>query len=260
MSSSFERVWTECAGFVRAPAFLKLSGLFVTQTSRALGAGRRESQDSYDSSSPNWPRPMAPARTSGRRAQRSHTSRKQHPQQQNAQPQQLQSPPLPSTAQQPLPPSLPDDQDAEQLFLDPMSGQPLQLYIEKDVDNRDTLVESIIVSLRPLYDALICGQRVDSVRELMVSLALWRRCVPGVQRRHIYSGCVSSSTHAYNEALMANAVDPLKESGQNLYRQYAGKKNKMILSYQWVYSCIRDKTLHGFATNWAGCKVTGQEQ
>lgn len=55
-------------------------------------------------------------------------------------------------------------------------------------------------------------------------------------------------------------VDPLKESGQNLYRQYAGKKNKIILNAHWVLHCIRDKALHGFATQWAGCKVTGKER
>lgn len=55
-------------------------------------------------------------------------------------------------------------------------------------------------------------------------------------------------------------MDPLKESGQNLYRQYAGKKNKIILNAHWVYHCINDKTLHGFATNWANCKVNGNEK
>lgn len=60
--------------------------------------------------------------------------------------------------------------------------------------------------------------------------------------------------------LQVVAVDPLKDSGQSLYRQYANKKNKIILNAHWVYHCIRDKTLHGFASNWADCKVTGQEQ
>jgi hypothetical protein len=60
----------------------------------------------------------------------------------------------------------------------------------------------------------------------------------------------------------ANAftVDPHKESGQNLYRQYAGKKNKIVVHSAWATHCIQDKILHGFATNWAGCKVTGKEQ
>ncbi|KIP06616.1 hypothetical protein PHLGIDRAFT_90682 [Phlebiopsis gigantea 11061_1 CR5-6] len=131
---------------------------------------------------------MAPARTSGRRAQRAQTSRKQ-----NNQPQ----------------------DNVEKLFLDPMSGQPLQLYIEKDVDSRDNLVESVI-----RYGGVVS---------------------PG------YSG------------VMYILVDPLKDSGQSLYRQYANKKNKIILNAHWVYHCIRDKTLHGFASNWADCKVTGQE-
>ena len=55
-------------------------------------------------------------------------------------------------------------------------------------------------------------------------------------------------------------VDPHKQSGQNLYRHYLGKKGKIVLSSQWVYECIRLNQLQTFHSHYAGCKVTGQEQ
>ncbi|KAI0695545.1 hypothetical protein BC835DRAFT_1414829 [Cytidiella melzeri] len=142
---------------------------------------------------------MAPARSSGRRTR---SKRK-------------------TQAVRPREPVVESDNDElqpqyEQLFLDPMSGQPLQLYIEKDVEHRDAIAHEILKH----------GGVVS----------------PG------YSG------------VLYILVDPHKESGQNLYRQYAGKKNKIVVHAAWAQHCIQDKTLHGFATNWAGCKVTGKEQ
>lgn len=72
---------------------------------------------------------MAPTRSSGRRSQRNRRKA------QNA-------------AQ--LEPAVESDDDElksqhEQLFLDPMSGQPLQLYIEKDVEDKDAIAEIIVV-------------------------------------------------------------------------------------------------------------------
>jgi hypothetical protein len=58
----------------------------------------------------------------------------------------------------------------------------------------------------------------------------------------------------------AKLVDPHKTSGQNLFRQYAGKKTKLVLSYRWIRECISANQLQTFSTNWAGCKVTGEEQ
>lgn len=55
------------------------------------------------------------------------------------------------------------------------------------------------------------------------------------------------------------AVDPHKPSGQNLWRQYAGKKGKIVLNAQWVHECIKTNQLQTFHSNWAGCKVTGTE-
>lgn len=98
-------------------------------------------------SPPNWPRPMAPARSSARRAQRTHNTRnKQQPAHDPPPPQQQQPVPVPQPPPPP-PQSQPAvDPNADKLFLDPMSGQPLSLYVEKDVDNKDSLSESIVVS------------------------------------------------------------------------------------------------------------------
>lgn len=46
-------------------------------------------------------------------------------------------------------PTVPDNNDAvvnDQLFLEPMMGTPLAVYIEKDVEDRDSLVDIILVS------------------------------------------------------------------------------------------------------------------
>ena len=64
----------------------------------------------------------------------------------------------------------------------------------------------------------------------------------------------------YTSFKCISLVDPHKESGQNLYRQYAGKKGKIVLHYRWVHECIRAGALQTFHSNWAGCKVTGIEK
>ncbi|KAK0455445.1 uncharacterized protein EV420DRAFT_1553680 [Desarmillaria tabescens] len=101
------------------------------------------------------------------------------------------------------------------LFIDPMLGTPLAVYIEKDVHDREALVNLITNN----------GGSV----------------APG------YSGVTYI------------LVDPLKPSGQNLYRQYVGKKGKIILDSRWIHECIKAGELQAFHTNWAGCKVTGNE-
>lgn len=73
------------------------------------------------------PRPMAPARTSTRRSHRDHTSQSlavHHDPQQH-----------PQVEQEPN----------GDLFLDPMMGTPLSLYVDKDVENRDQIVDLITV-------------------------------------------------------------------------------------------------------------------
>lgn len=105
---------------------------------------------------------------------------------------------------------------SSELFLEPMMGTPLSLYIEKDVQDRDELVELIVAN----------------------------------------GGIVSQSYSGVPYIL----VDPHKESGQNLYRQYAGKKGKMVLDSRWVRECVKAGALQTYQTNFAGCKVTGTEQ
>ncbi|KAF9050184.1 hypothetical protein BJ165DRAFT_991140 [Panaeolus papilionaceus] len=142
---------------------------------------------------------MAPTRSSTRRA--AH-----HAQQPPPPP-----PPPPVQEQQPE-----DASVNTELFLDPMLGQPLNLYIEKDVEDKEELTELIIK----------------------------------------HGGTVSPGYSGLNYIL----VDPYKPSGQNLYRQYANKKGKVVLSARWVHECIKSNQLHTFRTNWSGCKVTGNEQ
>ncbi|KAG6850441.1 hypothetical protein H0H93_013313 [Arthromyces matolae] len=102
-----------------------------------------------------------------------------------------------------------------ELFLDPMLGTPLAMFIEKDVHDKDILVDLI-----PKYGGTVS---------------------PG------YSG------------VPYILVDPHKVSGQNLWRQYASKKGKIVLDSRWVHECIKANVLQTFHTNWAGCKVTGNE-
>ncbi|PPQ90542.1 hypothetical protein CVT25_015856 [Psilocybe cyanescens] len=97
----------------------------------------------------------------------------------------------------------------KELFLDPMLGTPLAIYIEKDVEDKDTISQLIIK----------------------------------------HGGLVSPGY----------SVDPHKESGQNLWRQYAGKKGKIVLSATWVQECVKMNQLQTFQSNWAGCKVLGTE-
>ncbi|KAI3618843.1 hypothetical protein WG66_000532 [Moniliophthora roreri] len=101
------------------------------------------------------------------------------------------------------------------LFIDPMLGSPLQIYIEKDVQNRESLV--------------------------------------GLVTKH---GGTISPGYSHVPYIL---VDPLKPSGQSLYRQYAAKRGKIVLNAQWVEECIKAGQLQTFHTNWAGCKVTGNE-
>ncbi|KAF8893400.1 hypothetical protein BD779DRAFT_1436092 [Infundibulicybe gibba] len=135
---------------------------------------------------------MAPARTSSRRT---------HPE--------INPPTHP-------PPTEQDDIDIdEELFIDPMLGSPLSMYIEKDVEDRDVLVGLITK----------------------------------------YGGTVAQGYSGVPYIL----VDPHKESGQNLYRQYVGKKGKIVLDSRWVHECVKAKQLQTFHSNYAGCKVTGSE-
>ncbi|KAI0041007.1 hypothetical protein FA95DRAFT_1502009 [Auriscalpium vulgare] len=116
-------------------------------------------------------------------------------------------------------PDVADPQDtvsAHGLFLEPMMGTPMPMYVQKDVDDRDAIVELITKN----------------------------------------GGVVSQGYSGVQYIL----VDPHKESGQNLYRQYAGKKTKIVLDARWVRECVKSGVLQNYSTNFAGCKVTGNEQ
>ncbi|CAK5281517.1 unnamed protein product [Mycena citricolor] len=54
-------------------------------------------------------------------------------------------------------------------------------------------------------------------------------------------------------------VDPCKTSGQNLFRLYANKKDKIVLDVRWIQECVKADGLRTFRSDWAGCKVTGNE-
>lgn len=68
---------------------------------------------------------MAPARTSNRRAQRDQNT----------------NPALLNNVQS----HQPVDEEKTELFLEPMMGTPLALYVDKDVEGRDQIVELITV-------------------------------------------------------------------------------------------------------------------
>ncbi|KAJ7462254.1 hypothetical protein B0H11DRAFT_2054788 [Mycena galericulata] len=101
------------------------------------------------------------------------------------------------------------------LFLDAMFGTPLALYLHKDIDDRDTLVDLV--------------------------------------KKH--GGIVSQGYSGVPYIL----VNPHRPSGQNLFRQYANKKGKVVLDARWIRECIKAAQLHTFLTDWAGCKVDGTE-
>ncbi|OSD04039.1 hypothetical protein PYCCODRAFT_1387675 [Trametes coccinea BRFM310] len=67
---------------------------------------------------------MAPARSSNHRSRREHVQHAPQPQD--------------------IAPALDDQNTQDDLFLDPLMGTPLAIYVEKDVDNRDEIVELIV--------------------------------------------------------------------------------------------------------------------
>ncbi|KAI8993801.1 hypothetical protein BD414DRAFT_480470 [Trametes punicea] len=139
---------------------------------------------------------MAPARSSTNRARRETAKHA-------SQPQNI-SPPL-------------DEQNSQNdLFLDPLMGTPLAIYVERDVENRDEIVELIVK----------------------------------------HGGIVSPSYSGVSYIL----VDPHKESGQSLYRQFANRKGKIVLSAQWIRRCVEARALQTYHTNFGGCRVTGTEK
>ncbi|QRV90666.1 BRCA1 carboxy-terminus (BRCT) domain protein [Ceratobasidium sp. AG-Ba] len=113
------------------------------------------------------------------------------------------------------PPPVAQNENPE-LFTDPMMGAPLQIFVEKDVPDRDEIVRLI--------------------------------------EKH--GGVVASAYSTVPYIL----VDPTKESGQNLFRQYSAKRGKIVLNAAWVAACVQAGQLQTFKTNFAGFKVDGTER
>jgi len=60
-------------------------------------------------------------------------------------------------------------------------------------------------------------------------------------------------------AVLIPTVDAHSSSGQNLFKQYASKKTKVILDHRWAKDCVKASRLLLFADNFGGCKVSGDE-
>ena len=145
----------------------------------------------------------------------------------------------------------PNDPHNNALFLEPLMGTPLTIYIEKDVDDRDDLVDLIAVSVLHLphrSSGPIAGLTETRRRRLSHS-----------QQHSIHFRQVSIDP-PNSPTLIHISVGPHKESGQNLFRQYTSESGKIVLHSRWVHECIRAGSLQTFQNNWAGCKVTGTEK
>lgn len=88
-----------------------------------------------------------------------------------------------NTAPQDTTVQLPDDPNINShLFIDPMLGTPLAMYVEKDVDYRDIVVQMIEVHHR-LYLSIIIYGLNKSHRDMVVQLRL------AIVASHIFLVC-----------------------------------------------------------------------
>jgi len=94
----------------------------------------------------------------------------------------------------------------------------------------------------------------------MLLTETWWCDFSGLQWRPISAGYANFVVNCTYFRFNRSLVDPHKSSGQNLYRQYAGKKQKIVLDSRWVHECIKANQLQTFHNNWAECKVTGTER
>ena len=128
----------------------------------------------------------------------------------------------------------------------------------------EVIVSAYTTSDASFTYAMWCWPVRTKVPPLMCAPIETRRCcLSWLQRGSIYSwfvSCSFSTNFGPTVLIFSSLVDPYKESGQNLYRQYAGKKGKIVLSANWVYECVKAGALQTYVNNWAGCKVTGQEK
>ncbi|TRM69276.1 hypothetical protein BD626DRAFT_473536 [Schizophyllum amplum] len=112
--------------------------------------------------------------------------------------------------------ALPPVPSASDLFVDPMMGCPLAMYVDKDVPDQ------------------------AEIQRLIVD----------------YGGTVSFGYSAVPYLL----INPKTETGQRLWRQWAHRTNKkIVLDARWVRECIKAGELQTRATDWAGCRVQGNE-
>src|SRR6266404_392144 len=98
-------------------------------------------------------------------------------------------------------------------------------------------------------------------------LEKWRHSCQFLQRCELHFRWVKilsrfccAGAHHLSRYCTWRTVNPRTESGQNLYRQYIGKKGKVVLDALWVHECVKAGALQTFVNNFAGCKVTGNEE
>lgn len=72
-----------------------------------------------------------------------------------------------------------NDAPGSDLFLEPMMGTPLTVYIEKDVDERESLVQLITVRIPPLDIPILIRGALPS--------ETWRRRLPRLQWHSLHS-------------------------------------------------------------------------
>jgi hypothetical protein len=148
-----------------------------------------------------------------------------------------------------------DGHNATKLFLDPNFGTPLQIYIEKDVEDKDVLCQLIQV---------VFFSRVHPSLKLIILIFLSQK--HGGTVSPVYSrgnvayilGTNSISQQSTHSNIVFQWIH-ISISGQNLFKQYAGKEGKAVLDARWVNECIKANALLTWQTSWGGCKVTGSE-
>ena len=92
---------------------------------------------------------MAPAKASTRRSSKTSKTPRQRPARaaQNGKEKEPQQPTAQLVLNNPEPETdAPPEAEHARIFIDPLFGTPLSIYIEKDVDGRDVIVETINVS------------------------------------------------------------------------------------------------------------------
>jgi len=153
----------------------------------------------------------------------------------------------------------PKDVHVVDLFVDPMLGGPLAIYIDHDVLDRPKLVDLVKVSWNS------CRTRFSyTVQSLMVVpygvTDAWRQRIQWIQFSAIHLRYEHRRISRIYSHFACTAVDPCRQSGRSLYLQYVGKKGKVVLDAHWVYKCVEAGQLQTYQNDFAGCKLTGTER